>query len=134
MSFFRLRTALRFALLLALASVTSAQNTSSGTISGQVTDPQGAAIAGAEIKLIDKATSSVKTFTTNEAGRYDIFNINPGLYDVNVTRQGFSESRLTNQKVEVGLVLTLNVKLQIGAATTVVEVSAGATAELQTSN
>src|ERR1700688_1609657 len=72
-----------------MASSVWAQNAASGTISGQVTDPQGAAIAGAEIKLLDKGTGSVKTFTSNEAGRYDIFNLNPGLYDVTITRQGF---------------------------------------------
>ncbi len=111
-----------------------AQNAASGTISGQVTDPQGAAIAGAEIKLIDKTTNAVRTFTSNEAGRYTILNVNPGLYDVTVTRQGFSETKLTAQEVQVGLTLTLNVKLQLGSASTIVEVSAGATAELQTAN
>jgi hypothetical protein len=117
-----------------LMSSAWAQNAASGTISGQVTDPQGAAIAGAEVKLIDRGTSSIKTFTTNEAGRYDIFNINPGLYDVTVTRQGFSETKLSNQQVSVGETLNLNVKLQLGASSTIVEVSAGATAELQTTN
>src|ERR1700722_10758063 len=108
-----------------LATSAWGQNAASGTISGQVTDPQGAAIAGAEIKLIDKGTSSVKTFTTNEAGRYDIFNINPGLYDVTVTRAGFSETKLSSQQVSVGNTLNLNIKLQIGASSTVVEVAAG---------
>jgi hypothetical protein len=116
------------------ASSAWAQNAASGTISGQVTDPQGAAIAGAEIKLIDKSTNTVKTFVSNETGRYDIFNINPGLYDVTITRQGFSETKLSNQRVEVGNTLNLNVKLQLGASSTIVEVSAGATAELQTTN
>src|ERR1700753_3396005 len=83
------------------ASSAWAQNAASGSISGQVTDPQGAAIAGAEIKLIDKGTGSIKTFVTNDAGRYDIFNINPGLYDVTISRQGFSETKLSNQRVEV---------------------------------
>jgi hypothetical protein len=129
------RSIVSLAVVLGLfASYASAQNAASGTISGQVTDPQGAAIAGAEIKLIDKATSSIKTFISNEAGRYDIFNINPGLYDVTITRQGFSETKLSNQRVEVGNTLNLTVKLQLGSSSTIVEVSAGATAELQTTN
>jgi hypothetical protein len=130
---------IRFAITISLAlgllaSSALAQNAASGTISGQVTDPQGAAIAGAEIRLIDKSTSTVKTYLSNESGRYDIFNINPGSYDVTVTRQGFSETKLAAQQVSVGQTLSLNVKLQVGAASTIVEVSAGATAELQTSN
>jgi hypothetical protein len=124
-----------FCLFLAFAvSSAWAQNAASGTISGQVTDPQGAAIAGAEIKLIDKSTNSVKTYTSNEAGRYDILNINPGLYDVSVSRQGFSETKLSGQQVQVGLTLTLNIKLQLGSSSTIVEVTAGATAELQTTS
>jgi hypothetical protein len=129
----RLIVSMGLAMTLAAGSAW-AQNAASGTISGQVTDPQGAAIAGAEIKLIDKTTNAVRTFTSNEAGRYDILNVNPGLYDVSVSRQGFSESKLSGQQVQVGLTLTLNVKLQLGASSTIVEVSAGATAELQTAN
>ncbi len=123
-----------FLLLTSLSTFAWGQNTSSGTISGQITDPQGAAIPGAEIKLIDKGTNSTKTFFSNEAGRYDIFNINPGVYDVTVTRSGFTETRLSNQRVEVGITLNLNVKLQIGASSTIVEVAASAGAELQTTN
>ena len=111
-----------------------AQNTSSGTISGQITDPQGAAVPGAIVTVIDKATNTPRTFTTNGAGRYDVFNLNPGEYDVTVTMPGFSETKLPNQNVQVGLVLTLNVALQVGSASTTVEVTATAGAELQTSN
>jgi hypothetical protein len=129
------RFILSMGLVLGLAASSAwAQNAASGSISGQVTDPQGAAIAGAEIKIIDKATSSVRTYTSNEAGRYDILNINPGVYDVTIARQGFSESKLTNQKVEIGVTLNLNIKLQLGSSSTIVEVTAGATAELQTTN
>jgi hypothetical protein len=111
-----------------------AQNTASGTISGQVTDASGAAVPGASIQIYDHDTKSVRTITTNDSGRYDIFNLNPGVYDLTVSKAGFSESKLVNQHVEVGLVLTLNVPLQVGAASAVVEVSASAGAELQTSN
>ncbi len=110
------------------------QSTSSGTIAGQVTDSSGAAIPGAQVKVIDKATSTPKTLLTNDTGRYNIFNLNPGKYDVTVMKPGFSETRLPDQDVQVGLVLTLNVTMQVGQATTTVEVSAAAGAELQTTN
>jgi hypothetical protein len=110
------------------------QSTSTGTISGQVTDPQGAAIAAADVRIIDPTTNTTRAAVTNEAGRYDFFNVPPGNYNISVTRPGFAETKLANQRVSVGLVLTLDVKLQIGSATTVVEVAAGATAELQTAN
>jgi len=116
------------------AAVAFSQSTSTGTISGIVTDPSGAAIAGAQVQLGDRATNTIRTLLTNNAGRYDFFNINPGLYDVTVTSAGFSETKFSQQKVDVGLVLTLNAKLQVGAANTIVEVAASAGAELQTTN
>ncbi len=78
--------------------VAYAQNTSSGTISGQVTDAQGASIAGADVLLLDHATGSVKTFTTNDAGRYNIFNLPPGSYDVGIKKPGFAETRVSRPK------------------------------------
>jgi hypothetical protein len=121
--------------LLAFGSVPAwSQSGAAGTVSGQVTDASGAAIAAAEVKLIDKSINSIKTSITNEAGRYDFFTVPPATYDLLVTRTGFSEAKFVNQKVEVGIVLTLDMKLQVGSATTVVEVSAAAGAELQTTN
>ncbi|HEY1950870.1 MAG TPA: carboxypeptidase-like regulatory domain-containing protein [Bryobacteraceae bacterium] len=111
-----------------------AQSTSTGTISGQISDDQGAAIPGASVQLVDAATKSTRTAITNAAGRYDVFNLNPDLYDITVSKPGFSESKLAGQKVQVGLVLTLNVSLKVGATTTTVEVTAAAGAELQTTN
>jgi len=63
-----------------------AQSTSTGTISGQISDDQGAAIPGASVQLVDVATKSTRTALTNDAGRYDVFNLNPGVYDVSVTK------------------------------------------------
>ena len=129
-----------FRFVLVLLVITAAethgfgQNTSSGTIAGQVTDESGAAIPGAEIRLADKATNSVKTFQSNEAGRYNIFNLDPGTYDISVNKTGFSETRIPAQAVQVGLVLTLNVQLHLGQTSTTVEVAAAAGAELQTTN
>lgn len=117
-----------------LTSTAWGQSASSGTLSGQVTDPQGAIIPGAVVKLTDRTTNTSKTNFTNDTGRYDFFNVSPGAYDVLVSRPGFSETKLSNQQVDVGAVLTLNVKLQVGSSSTIVEVAATAGAELQTSN
>ena len=72
-----------------------AQSAAAGTVSGQITDPSGAAIGGAEVRLIDNATSTIKTVVTNDSGRYDFFNVPPAVYDVNATKPGFSEARFT---------------------------------------
>lgn len=111
-----------------------AQATSTGSISGQVTDPQNAAVAGAEVKLIDTSRNASKSTTTNEAGRYIFVNVEPGIYDLTVNRAGFTTAKVQGQKVDVGLALTMNVALQLGATSTIVEVQATAGAELQTMN
>src|SRR5262245_24584537 len=56
-----------------------AQSTSAGTVSGQVTDPQGDAVAGAAVSLRDTATNAELKTVTNDAGRYAFVNVPPGL-------------------------------------------------------
>jgi hypothetical protein len=110
------------------------QTTSTGTVSGQVTDPQGAALAGAEIRMTDPTTSSTRTTISNDAGRFSFISVTPAEYEFLVSKPGFSQSKITQQNVEVGLTLTLNVALQLGSITTTVEVKAAAGAELQVMN
>jgi hypothetical protein len=119
--------------LLTSATPAMAQS-ATGTITGQITDQQGASIAGANIHLAEPSTSSVHDTMSNDVGRYTITNVNPGTYDVTVTKSGFTASKMSAQKVDVGESLTLNISLQVGATTTTVEVQATAGAELQTLN
>ena len=105
-----------------------------GTITGQVVDAQNAAISGAEVKLSDTTTNSVRTALTNDAGRYTFSSVPPGTYELTITKSGFAASQLRAQTVEVGQALTLDVKLQVGATNIVVEVQAAAGADLQTLN
>ncbi len=110
-----------------------AQSTSTGTVSGQVVDPQNAAVPEAVVTLRDTATNAEQKTVTNEAGRYAFVNVPPGLYDILVSKAGFVQAKLTGEKVTVGLTLTVNVALQVGSmAETVVVTAAGA--DLQTSN
>jgi len=105
-----------------------------GTVVGLVTDSSGGAVAGATITLTDKATSTPRTTTSNEAGRYIFANVNPGTYDIKVTMKGFRQSAVTGQDVSVGQTLTVNVTLEVGAMAETVEVKVATGAELQTEN
>ncbi|MGH9395064.1 MAG: carboxypeptidase-like regulatory domain-containing protein, partial [Terriglobales bacterium] len=109
-------------LCLAPASA-SAQNTNSGTIIGQVLDAQGAAIQGAVVVLTNTANNAAQPTVTNNAGRYTFVNLEPGTYTVDIKKDGFKEAILKNQAVSVGKQLTLNVPMQVGAATQTVEVT-----------
>lgn len=110
------------------------QATSSSSISGVVTDQQGAAIPGTEVKLIDPSTNATLTASANESGRYIFLNVKSGQYSLTFSKTGFNAYRVEAVSVEVGSVLTINASLQIGATSTTVEVTATSGAELQTSN
>src|SRR3954447_25784831 len=60
------------------------QSTSTGRISGQVTDQQDSAIAGAALVLTDTSTNTRQSTVTNEVGRYLFLNVHPGIYDLTV--------------------------------------------------
>jgi hypothetical protein len=111
-----------------------AQSASTGTVNGQITDQQNAVIVGAEVRLVDLETNTVRSTVTNETGRYSFVNVTPGTYNILISKTGFAQTKIPGQKVEVGLSLTANVALEVGSTATTVEVTAGAGAELQVMN
>src|SRR5215510_8024507 len=113
----------------------AAQTASSGSVTGLVSDPQGASVPGAEVTLTDMATSGKQTATTNDSGRYNFPVVHPGLYDITVSKTGFKVAKMAQQKVSIGLVLTINVTMEVGALSeTVVVTSSPLGSELQTAN
>lgn len=110
-----------------------AQSTSTGTVAGAITDPSGAVVAGATVTLTDTSTNVARTTTTNAAGRYIYVDVNPGIYNVAISKAGFATTKADHQEVKVGAAVTLNLSLQVGGATVVVEVQATGN-ELQTMN
>jgi hypothetical protein len=72
-----------------------AQEETSATITGQITDPSGAVVANATVTVTNTATGQVRTVQTNEDGRYTVFPLNPGSYTVGVEQSGFKRSVAT---------------------------------------
>ena len=62
------------------------------TLSGTVSDPQGAAIAGARVEVKNIDTGVVSPATTNESGLYVVPLLPPGNYSVSVTHAGFARA------------------------------------------
>src|SRR5690349_13313575 len=121
-------------LLLALSAVSMfAQSTATGTIVGTVTDPQGAVVPDATVAMTDKSTNATSKTTTNNAGHYVFVNVNPGTYDIKITKQGFQTALVQGQVVEVGKSLTEDVRLPVGSVTQEITVETTGT-ELQTLN
>jgi len=112
--------------------VIHAQSASSTSIAGIVTDSSGAAVADATVKLTDKATNTPRSTNTNEQGRYFFADVTSGDYEIAVSKTGFRNTK-TIVTANVGLALTVDLKLELGAVTETIEVVA-TNSELQTLN
>ncbi|MBV9301967.1 MAG: carboxypeptidase regulatory-like domain-containing protein [Acidobacteriaceae bacterium] len=132
------RTITRFALVLTCALVVcligiapSWAQQVTASITGEVTDPSGAAVAGAKITATDTQRGTQYTGETNSNGRYTISNLPVGTYDVKVENPGFQTATVSNVTLELNQVAKLDFPMQIGNVATTVEVTSAAPA-LQT--
>src|ERR1051326_4362251 len=110
------------------------QATSTGSISGIVTDQQQAAIPAADVLLFDPSTKETSTAKSNAAGRYIFINVKSGTYNVSVVKDGFSTYKVDDLEVTIGSSLTVNAILQVGSTSTTIEVTSTAGAELALTN
>src|SRR3974390_2020827 len=85
-----------------------------GTISGTITDPSGAAIAGASVEVKNTATQVARTVTTNTQGRYTAPELIVGNYDVRISATGFQSSLQTGVPVVVGGERVVDVTMKVG--------------------
>jgi len=85
-----------------------------GTITGTVTDPTGASVAGATVTATNTGTGIHKKTTTNGAGLYSFVELPPGSYTVSVQATGFARTTLSEQRLIVASNLRLDVTLQVG--------------------
>jgi hypothetical protein len=108
------------------------QTATQGAVIGIVTDPSNAVVRGATVILTDVATNTSQTATTDNGGRYAFPAVNPGDYALKVEAKGFRTSLTTKLSVEVNKSNTVPVKLEVGASSEVVEVTASTMTELQT--
>jgi hypothetical protein len=113
----------RLALLtfLPLAGVMLAQ---SGQINGRLTDATGAAVAGAKVRVKNVATNQLRETSSAELGLYTVPLLNPGVYDLEVSREGFKQITRKSVSLAVDQRLEVNFTLEVGAISEKVEVSA----------
>ncbi len=110
-----------------------AQTTSSGTITGIVTDASGAVVVGATVTITEASTKSKRTTLSNKNGQYVLPDVNPGVYDITAAKTGFSADEIPALTVAVGTQTTANFKMAVGAENTTITVQASG-ADLQTLN
>ena len=101
--------------LLSLANTITAQTTSSGGLTGVVTDQSNAVVLNAEVDINNNARGVTQSTKTDHAGTYHFFFILPGRYTLRVRHDGFQEERRTVD-VLLGPPSTVNVTLAIAKA------------------
>jgi hypothetical protein len=101
------------------------QATSSGSLTGTVTDPKGAVIAGATVTLVSNDTKQEFTAQTNGEGTFNIPSLFAGVYTATVSQQGFKTAKVTEIKIAVGTPSSINVALEVGAASETVTIVGG---------
>ena len=119
------RTFLSLCLLLLCGGSALAQ-AGRGSISGLVSDPDGAIIPGAKITLLDAATGVKQDTVATAAGLYSFISLPPDTYQVTVTAKGFETVVQKGIHVTIDQVTTVNVNLPVGSVSEVVTVSESA--------
>jgi outer membrane receptor protein involved in Fe transport len=114
------------------APITWSQSIVTGGISGVVTDPTGAGVAGASLTMRSLATGETFNATSSSNGEYQFALLKPGDYKLSVTKDGFKTLTQT-VSVLLGQNSTIGVKLEVGSVSSTVEVNA-APPLLQTEN
>jgi len=114
-----------FTLLLVIftGTISNAQN-SRGSITGQVTDVNGAALANASVTVTSTDTGAVAHVSTTSQGYYAAPNLLPGGYRITVTATGFKTFERTGIMLQTQENETINAKLGVGAASETVTVTA----------
>ncbi len=97
-----------------------------GSILGTVTDPQGAAVAGAKVTVINQRKGGEDTSTTNADGNYSVTHLVPDTYTVRVESAGFKISEQKDVLVQADSGSRVDLSFQVGGTTETVEVTAEA--------
>ena len=114
-----------FVFLVVLFSAYSAfAQVDTARLQGTVADPSGAAVTGAQVTVVNTATSRSTSATTNEFGYFTIPALLPGHYRVEVSAQGFNKS-VRELDLQVAQIAVADFQLTVGQVTQSITVEAG---------
>src|SRR5437588_10910482 len=91
----------------------SQSQVTTGTIQGDISDANGAAVAGATVEIKNLDTNLTKTLTTDGGGRFSALALPPGKYSVTVSKQGFATAVAERIDLTVGQTLNLPVAMKV---------------------
>ncbi len=113
-------------LLVVIGSSLCFAQSETATVAGQVSDPSGFNIAGAELNLVDIDHGTTTSAKTDKSGFYRFASVHPGRYRIEVRAEGFRVINLTDLVVNVQDHLEQNFKLALGSISESITVQGGA--------
>ena len=116
-----------FLLSMGLVAAVNAQTSTVGNISGNVRDPQGAAVPKAEVTITEERTGASRTVMSDDNGFYSAPSLAVGRYSVSASPQGFKKIVAGGIDLHVGENRVVNLELQLGQVSETVTVSSNAT-------
>jgi hypothetical protein len=125
----RLYRSMRLSALVAIVAVAASvcrTQVPVGSISGIVTDPKDAVVAGARVVALSAAQGISRDTVTNGSGFYLLSDLPAGSYNLRIEQTGFAPSEFKGIGLETGHNATIDAKLQIATTGTTVEVNASA--------
>ena len=108
------------------------QTSNTGTVTGVVQDEKGALLPGASVKLVNIGTNSERTATTTSDGVYEITQLVPGNYRLEIQATGFAKYVQEPVVVNVLQRTTVNANLKVGGIGETVTVTGESTALVET--
>ena len=116
-------SAIILAMAFCLAAPFARAQSTGGRIRGTVTDPSGGAVAAATLQLVSEGTHATREVQSGANGEYIFIEVPVGTYEVNLTMQGFKKYVRKGIVLDLNQVLTVDIPLQLGGSTDVVEVT-----------
>ena len=110
-----------------LSAIPMSAQTTNGLITGVITDPSEAVVAGAQVELLNATTGVRRETATDSNGRYIVPQLPPGVYDVSVSKQGFATVKRSAVQLEVNQNLTVDLKMAVSSVDQTVQVTGEAT-------
>ena len=113
-------------LLLAACALSAFSQVTTGRIEGAISDPQGSAVPGAQVKVTNNLTGQILDSVSDEKGLWSMPSLSTATYTITVSHPGFKSVTIENVKVDAGVPSTVNAKLEVGSVSETVEVMGGA--------
>jgi hypothetical protein len=110
-------------LLFGVGSLTVQAQSNAADLTGTISDPNGAVVAGATVTAKNNATGISRTATANDEGAFQLIGLPPGDYEITAEAPTFKKTIISSVRLTIGQVAELPIKLEIGAEDVVVNVS-----------